>query len=99
MRPVPTITYVAVNLVESLAFILLEKTILSEHRSSSAHKLLSKGRKELATILLELAALAFAFSGRLRFISYILLLAMTLLWIVPDLRMKLIFEETKGCDS
>ena len=95
----PTITYVAVNLIESMAFILVERIILSEHRNSSTHKLLSKGRKELATILLELAALVFAFSGRLRFVSYILLLAMTLLWIVPDLRMKRIFEETNGGES
>ena len=96
---VPTITYVAVNLLESMAFILVERIILYEHRNSSTHKLLSKGRKELATILLELAALVFAFSGRLRFVSYILLLAMTLLWIVPDLRMKRIFEETNGGES
>lgn len=90
----PTITYVAVNLVESLAFILVERTILSSYKDSSAHKRLNKGTKELATIILELAALVFAFIGPLLFISYILLLAMTLLWIVPDIRMEQIFEET-----
>ncbi len=90
----PTITYVAVNLVESLAFILVERTILSSHKDSSAHKRLNKGTKELATIILEITALVFAFIGSLRFISYVLLLAMTLLWIVPDIRMEQIFEET-----
>ena len=90
----PTITYVAVNLVESLAFILVERTILSSYKDSSAHKRLNKGTKELATIILELAALVFAFIRPLLFISYILLLAMTLLWIVPDIRMEQIFEET-----
>lgn len=63
-------------------------------KGSYAHKRLNRGTKELATILLEIAALIFAFIGSHRFISYILLLAMTLLWIVPDIRMAQIFEET-----
>ncbi len=89
----PTFTYVAVNLIESLAFILVERMILKSHKDSAIHEKIGKGRKELATILLELAGLLFALIGPVRFVAYLLLLAMTLLWIVPDLRMKQVYEE------
>lgn len=55
----PTVTYVAVNLVESLAFILLERTILHSHGSTALHSRIAKSKKELLTVLLEIAALIF----------------------------------------
>lgn len=89
----PTVTYVAVNLVESLAFILLERTILHSHGSTALHSRIAKSKKELLTVLLEIAALICSLFDPIRFMAYVLLLAMTLLWIVPDLRLKRVFEE------
>lgn len=54
-----------------------------------------KSHKELFTILLEMLALIFSFVNILRFMSFILLLAMTALWIVPDLRFKQIIQGTE----
>lgn len=88
--------YAAVNLVESLAFILLEKTIVSSH--DCVRQAVGKGRKEIVTILFEVLALAFAFFASVRFMTYLLLLVMTGLWIIPDLRLDRIYQETNYVD-
>ncbi|WP_352397557.1 TMEM175 family protein [[Clostridium] aminophilum] len=91
----PTISYVIVNLIESLAFILLEQTIINSHECRLIKTRIRKSHKELFTILLEVMALIFSFIDVLRFMSFILLLAMTALWIVPDLRFKQIIQGTE----
>lgn len=93
---IPTAMYAAVNLVESLAFILLEKTIVSSH--DCVRQAVGKGRKEIVTILFEVLALAFAFFASVRFMTYLLLLVMTGLWIIPDLRLDRIYQETNYVD-
>ena len=93
---VPTALYASVNLVESLAFILVEKAVIAANDCAMLRATVGKGRKEILTILLELAALGCAFLPSARFMSYALLLAMTLLWIVPDVRMRRIYEKSVG---
>lgn len=88
----PTVVYVIVNLIESLAFIGMERLILKEQ---SVAESLEKGRKERATVALEIAALIVALNDHIRFMAYILLLIMTLLWIIPDLRMQKTYEQKK----
>ena len=89
--------YAAVNLVESLAFILLERTIISSH--DCVKQAVGKGKKEIVTILLEVLALAFAFFTPVRFMTYFLLLVMTGLWIIPDLRLNRIYQESRSVDQ
>lgn len=89
----PTLVYVSVNLIESLAFILVERSILRSHDNLALHQKIAKSKKELITVLLEGAALVCACFDLIRFLAYVLLLVMTLLWIVPDLRLKKVFEE------
>ena len=91
----PTVSYVIVNLIESIAFIILEQTIISSHECNMIKMKIRKSHKELFTILLEILALIFSFVDILRFMSFILLLAMTALWIVPDLRFKQIIQGTE----
>ena len=53
-----------------------------------------KSKKEIVTLALEAAAVAVSFIPQIRFGSYILLLIMSALWIVPDLRMKRVYQNT-----
>ena len=94
---IPTAMYAAVNLVESLAFIVLERTIISSH--DCVKQAVGKGKKEIVTILLEVLALAFAFFTPVRFMTYLLLLVMTALWIIPDLRLNRIYQESRSVDQ
>ena len=91
---IPTAMYAAVNLVESLAFILLERTIISSH--DCVKQAVGKGKKEIVTIILEVLALACAFFTPVRFMTYLLLLVMTGLWIIPDLRLNRVYQESKS---
>ena len=90
----PTTMYVVINLVESLAFILVESMIVRSNECKLLKERIGKGRKEFLTILLEVGALVCSFFTPARFLSYILLLIMTALWIIPDLRLKSFIQET-----
>lgn len=91
----PTTMYVVVNLIESLAFILVEKTIIRTNDCQRLRDLVGKSKKELFTVLLELTALICSFITPVRYMSYVLLLVMTGLWIVPDLRLNKIYHESQ----
>ena len=90
----PTTMYVVINLVESLAFILVESMIVRSNECKLLKERIGKGRKEFLTILLEVGAFVCSFFTPARFLSYILLLVMTALWIIPDLRLKSFIQET-----
>ena len=53
-----------------------------------------KSKKEIVTLALEAAAVGVSFIPQIRLGSYILLLIMSALWIVPDLRMKRVYQNT-----
>ncbi|MBQ9219865.1 TMEM175 family protein [Succinivibrio sp.] len=92
-QSIPTIVYVVVNLAESTAFIVLERIIISSCicKNLDLGKL-KKAFKEEATIFLELMALLIAFSEHFRILSYMLLIFMALMWVIPDFRMKKVYE-------
>lgn len=90
-----TTVFASLNLSETLVFILLERAILSSQASTALQSAVKSSKKELYSILLELSAVLCSLFVPLRAASYVLLLLMSGLWIVPDLRMKRAFEETQ----
>lgn len=91
----PTTVFASLNLFETLVFILLERAILSSQASTALQSAVKSSKKELYSILLELSAILCSLFVPLRAASYVLLLLMSGLWIVPDLRMKRAFEEAQ----
>ena len=90
----PTIVYVIVNLIESLSYILLQRMIVTSHECVILKKVVNESKKELLTILLEIAALVCAFFTPVQWLAYVLLVVMAGLWVVPDIRMKKIYDES-----
>ena len=95
LAPVPTTLFAILNLVESLAYILLQHTVISSHDCVMVKNVVSESKKEAVTIALELAALGVSFIEPIRYGTYVLLLLMSCLWIIPDLRMKKIYFSTQ----
>ncbi len=95
LAPVPTTLFAILNLVESLAYILLQHTVISSHDCVMVKNVVSESKKEAVTIALELAALGVSFVEPIRYGTYVLLLLMSCLWIIPDLRMKKIYFSTQ----
>ena len=93
---IPVRTYIVVNLAGALSYCLLEKVII--HSSSSDHlrTAVSESKKEQWTIIIELIALALSFAPSFHYASCPLLVVAVAPWIIPDLRMKRVFEEVKG---
>lgn len=94
LAPVPTTIFAALNLFETLAFVLLEHTIISSHDCVMIKNIVGDSKKEIVTLILEAAAVVVSLIQPIRFGAYILLLAMSCLWIIPDLRMKKVYEKT-----
>ena len=73
---------------------VLEHSIISSHDCLMIKNAVRKSKKEIVTLALEAAAVAVSFIPQIRLGSYILLLIMSALWIVPDLRMKRVYQNT-----
>ena len=58
----------------------------------------SESRKEMWTICVELLALLLSFIPRVHYISCPLLVVAASPWIIPDLRMKRVFEDSQNTD-
>lgn len=86
--PLPTTVFAAVNLVETASFRLLERAIIASHGNEALKRAVGNGRKELLSIVMEAGAVAVSFIPKLHLFSYVLLLAMSAMWIIPDLRMR-----------
>ena len=91
---IPTTVYVGINLIESAAYILLQHVIMVSQDCEQLQNTIRGSHKEQFTILLEVAALVCSFITPIRFMAYVLLVAMTLLWIVPDIRLRRIYMES-----
>lgn len=91
----PTIMYVVINLVESLSYILLERTIISSHDCVKLKNAVNGSKKEALTIGLELAALVCAFFKPVRWAAYVLLVVMAAMWVIPDIRMSRVYDESR----
>ena len=83
----PLAFFSLVNLLETTSFYVLERTIISSEENEALRKALKKGRKEMFSILLEGGAVAVSLIAPVHLLALVLLLVMSALWIVPDLRM------------
>ncbi|MGI6720944.1 MAG: TMEM175 family protein [Anaerovoracaceae bacterium] len=83
----PLALFSLVNLLETASFYVLERTIISSGENEVLRKALKKGRKEMFSILLEGGAVAVSLIAPVHMLAVVLLLVMSALWIVPDLRM------------
>ena len=92
--PAPATVFATLNLFETLSFVVLEHSIISSHDCLMIKNAVRKSKKEIVTLALEAAAVAVSFIPQIRLGSYILLLIMSVLWIVPDLRMKRVYQNT-----
>lgn len=84
---IPTVFYAFLSLLTTLAYFLLEYTILhTEYCRDRCDYLIGSRRKEWISLALEVLALAFAILLPTRVPAYVCLFLVTLLWILPDLR-------------
>ena len=95
---VPVRVYCLLNLAASLSYILLQKLIISAHDCEILKVAVSESRKETWTICIEILALVLSFFPRLHYVSCPLLVVALAPWIIPDLRMKRVFEESQNND-
>ena len=91
--PLPVRVYCLLNLAGSLSYILLQKLILSTHDCEILKLAVSESRKEMWTICIEVLALVLSFFPGVHYVSCPLLVVAVMPWIIPDLRMKRVFEE------
>ncbi len=91
----PVRVYVLMNLLCALSYILLEKAIIHSNNCEILKTAVSESRKEQWTIAVETLALILSFISGAHYASCPLLVVAMVPWIVPDLRMKRVFEEAR----
>lgn len=91
----PVRVYVLMNLAVSCSYILLEQAIIHSTGCNILKVAISESRKEQWTIAVMILALAISFIPGLHYASCPLLIVAMGPWIVPDLRMKRVFEEAQ----
>ncbi|MBR5430306.1 MAG: DUF1211 domain-containing protein [Firmicutes bacterium] len=89
----PTRVYVILSLAIALSYALLQHTIVRAADCKLLQNAVSESRKERQTVALEALALAATFIPRLHLLALPLLLAAMAPWIIPDLRLKEVFEK------
>ena len=95
---VPVRVYCLLNLAASLSYILLQKLIISAHDCEILKVAVRESRKETWTICVEILALVLSFFPGAHHVSCPLLVVAMAPWIIPDLRMKKVFEDPKCGD-
>ncbi len=88
----PVRIYVLVTLACSLSYVLLEKAIIRSSDSELLKTAVSESKKEQWTILMDVLALLLTFVPGAHYASCPLLVVALAPWIIPDLRMKRVFE-------
>ena len=90
----PTTVYAVVSMAASLSYILLQKLIVSSHDCVRLKEVIDNSKKELVTVILHTLALICSFITPIRFLTYVFLVAMSLLWVIPDIRMSKVYDES-----
>lgn len=81
-----TVVYVVLSIIVSIAFYLLSYLILHGEGCLPSEKFISATKKkDIITLVFENLALVTALIG-IKYIPYVLILCMALLWIIPDLK-------------
>lgn len=83
---IPTLVYVVLNMLTSLTYLLLERSIVAAQPGESKLHLALNGRKERRTFVVELAALISAVVPMLHPLAYPCLILSVMFWMIPDLR-------------
>ena len=96
---IPVRVYVALNLACALSYLLLEKTIIHSSECDVLKAAVDESRKELWTISIEVLALALSFIPGAHYASCPLPVVAVAAWIIPDLRMKRVFEESRKIED
>ncbi len=91
----PVRVYVLVNLMCTLSYVLLESRIIRHSGDESLRTAVRESGKELWTVSVEVTAFALSFSPGGHYASCPLLVVAMAPWMIPDLRMKRVFEEAK----
>ncbi|MBQ7455862.1 MAG: DUF1211 domain-containing protein [Clostridia bacterium] len=92
---VPVRVYVAANLLLSGSYLLLERVIVHSSGSDALRAAVSESKKEHWTIAVQCFALLVSFIPNLHYAACPLLVAAFAPWIIPDLRMKRVYEESQ----
>jgi uncharacterized membrane protein len=96
---IPVRVYIIVNLAAAGSYLLLEKVVIHSQDCHILRTAVEESRKEQWTFLMEGLALLPSFFQGAHYASCPLLLVAVAPWIVPDLRMKKVFEEASGKDK
>ena len=91
----PVRVYVLMNLLCALSYILLEKAIIHSNDCEILRTAVAESRKEQWTVGVEALALILSFIPGAHYASCPLLVVAMAPWIIPDLRMKRVFEEAR----
>ncbi len=91
---VPTTVYVLINLAEAGSYVLLQQAIVHSKDCVNLKRVVNESNKELYTFVMEFAALICSFLPAVRWASYLLLIAGTAPWIIPDLRMSSVYYDS-----
>lgn len=91
----PVRVYVIINLAGACSYVLLEKAIIHSNDCDILKTAVSESRKEQWTIAVEALALLLTFIPGAHYASCPLLVVAMIPWIIPDLRMKRVFEEAR----
>lgn len=89
----PTTVYVIIFLLEFFSYVLLQQAIVRSKDCVILNQVMDESKKELITLVLELLALLCSFFDPVRWMSYLLLVAGTAPWIIPDLRLSMVYEQ------
>ncbi len=92
---VPVSVYVMLNLAGALSYLLLEKAIIRSSGCEVLKTAVSESKKEQWTIFIEVLALIASFFPGFHYAACPLLVVAVAPWIIPDLRMKRVFEEAR----
>ena len=92
---VPVTVYVIMNLANAGSYLLLERMIIHCADCDVLKDAVNEHKKEFWTIGIELAALVLSFIPTAHYAALPLLVVAFAPWIIPDLRMKRVYEEAR----
>ena len=92
---IPVRVHVGLNLACALSYLLLEKAIVHSCDCDRLRAAVNSSGKEAWTLITEIVALIVSFIPDVYYIACPLLLVAIAPWIIPDLRMKRVYEEAR----
>nr|WP_294849720.1 TMEM175 family protein [uncultured Sphingomonas sp.] len=95
LHALPVAAYGVVRLMSSLAYILLERTVIvSEGENGALHAALGHGTKEWISLAIQFAGIALSFVNV--YAAVVCYIAIAIIWFIPDLRVERALHETDG---